>query len=138
MKRCESSSCSRQARHPPPLSDTGWKFGHRAGPGAQRAVAQFGSAPDLGSGGRRFKSCQPDEDERTDATDRGAESHQGTRWGWASSVNVRWVRRSSEMRHPVRRCLDSSGGGSTPPREVVVASVSPVVEDVGSVISEWV
>ena len=25
-----------------------------------RAVAQFGSAPDWGSGGRRFKSCQPD------------------------------------------------------------------------------
>lgn len=25
-----------------------------------RAVAQLGSAPDWGSGGRRFKSCQPD------------------------------------------------------------------------------
>ena len=28
-----------------------------------RAVAQLGSAPDWGSGGRRFKSCQPDHDE---------------------------------------------------------------------------
>ena len=27
----------------------------------QRDVAQFGSAPDLGSGGRRFKSCRPDQ-----------------------------------------------------------------------------
>lgn len=26
-----------------------------------RAVAQLGSAPDWGSGGRRFKSCQPDQ-----------------------------------------------------------------------------
>ncbi len=29
--------------------------------GEPRAVAQLGSAPDWGSGGRRFKSCQPDE-----------------------------------------------------------------------------
>src|SRR5215469_7771260 len=29
-------------------------------PGDRRAVAQLGSAPDWGSGGRRFKSCQPD------------------------------------------------------------------------------
>ena len=29
----------------------------------RRAVAQLGSAPDWGSGGRRFKSCQPDRDE---------------------------------------------------------------------------
>ncbi len=27
----------------------------------RRDVAQFGSAPDLGSGGRRFKSCRPDQ-----------------------------------------------------------------------------
>ena len=25
-----------------------------------RDVAQFGSAPDLGSGGRKFESCRPD------------------------------------------------------------------------------
>ena len=28
--------------------------------GRLRDVAQLGSAPDWGSGGRRFKSCQPD------------------------------------------------------------------------------
>jgi hypothetical protein len=30
-----------------------------------RAVAQLGSAPDWGSGGRRFKSCQPDHEGRS-------------------------------------------------------------------------
>jgi hypothetical protein len=30
----------------------------------ERAVAQFGSALDWGSSGRRFKSCQPDTDQR--------------------------------------------------------------------------
>jgi hypothetical protein len=29
-------------------------------PAQPRAVAQLGSAPDWGSGGRKFKSCQPD------------------------------------------------------------------------------
>lgn len=34
-----------------------------AGTNRQRAVAQFGSAPGWGPGGRRFKSCQPDMEE---------------------------------------------------------------------------
>ena len=36
--------------------------GHQAEYGHYtRDVAQFGSAPDLGSGGRRFESCRPDQ-----------------------------------------------------------------------------
>jgi dienelactone hydrolase len=34
---------------------------HRRWSGSVRAVAQFGSAPALGAGCRRFKSCQPDQ-----------------------------------------------------------------------------
>src|SRR3954468_10882513 len=33
-------------------------------PAAPRAVAQFGSALDWGSSGRRFKSCQPDHEKQ--------------------------------------------------------------------------
>ena len=37
---------------------------------AHRAVAQFGSAPALGAGCRRFKSCQPDHESPTPALNR--------------------------------------------------------------------
>ena len=38
---------------------------------ARRAVAQFGSAPALGAGCRRFESCQPDNESPTPAWDVG-------------------------------------------------------------------
>ena len=36
---------------------------HTAAEHRPRGVAQFGSAPALGAGGRRFKSCRPDKEE---------------------------------------------------------------------------
>lgn len=69
IPRCPFVRARRQDRAtptPPPLTR---RFAGRAHPvviswsaraRAQRAVAQFGSALDWGSSGRRFKSCQPD------------------------------------------------------------------------------
>ena len=45
----EHPLCKRKVRGSNPLGST------------KRGVAQFGSVPDLGSGGRRFKSCHPDQ-----------------------------------------------------------------------------
>lgn len=42
-----------------PQVPVGWSSCPR-GERKPRAVAQLGSAPDWGSGGRKFKSCQPD------------------------------------------------------------------------------
>ena len=57
VKNGQSARLGRPRR--PPLSAVG--FRPAAGDaGRQRAVAQFGSALDWGSSGRRFKSCQPD------------------------------------------------------------------------------
>ena len=42
---------------------------------AHRAVAQFGSAPALGAGCRRFKSCQPDHESPTPAWEVGLFSY---------------------------------------------------------------
>ena len=47
-------------------------------------------------------------------------------------------RHSSEVSIRFAGARDRSGGGSTPPHGVVVASASPVVEDAGSVSSKRV
>ena len=69
--------------------------GNRHGP---RAVAQLGSAPDWGSGGRKFKSCQPDQ-KSPDETEfsSGLQPWSGLTLFWSHSRSIRHLLSTPEL-----------------------------------------